>query len=492
MEIPSSPEQLLRANSNTSATSTTTVVRPAELLAQLQPGQSLLAKVETVLANNQVELRIANQIVKADSPIQLAAGQPIKLLVEDSSNGLVLRIAQQASQVETLARAWRAALPKQQPIIEVVKNLVENFANNKTDTGDNKNVTNQLRSAIQTLVNNLPTVKTVSQAAGLRQAIQDSGVTLEAQLRKAIVTGNPPRTDNNIKANFLRLAQAALQIQANTSPGNVSATAQAISSSTGTNKSNPIDAYTSLLAAATKPAQSADKSLPTLRPLLPPLPLVPPDSASTTSPTSPTSPNRLTAALPAILQRLFSLPLTTATPQTQATASTVNAPQSPASQQVFSTMLVELLNQMESGLARIQQHQLSNITSDDAIRHFLNLELPVFNGKSFENIGVRFEWDKYQQEDDADTQHQWRVVLNFDFDELGKTQVIIRAGQDEIHTDFKSENIQAQALFEKNKNMLEQGLQKHGLTPGQFTFSTGHIDSELSNINDNSIIKTKA
>jgi len=486
MEIPSSPEQLLRANSSTSATTSTNAIRPAELLAQLQPGQSLLAKVETILSNNLVELRIANQIVKADSPIKLAAGQPIKLLVEDSTNGLVLRIAQQASQVETLARAWRAALPKQQPITEVINNLVANLANNKVATSDNNNVANQLRSAIQTLVNNLPTVKNVSQAEGLRQAIQNSGVTLEAQLRNSIITGNAPRTDNNIKANFLRLAQAALQIQANTTSANTSTTTGAIGASAAGSKSNPIDVYTSLLTAATKPGQQTDKLLSTSRPLLPPLPLAPPSGESTTST------NRLTTALPALLQRFFSIPSSTAAAQTQTTTSPVTAQPTPASQQIFSTMLVELLNQMESGLARIQQHQLSNMTSDDAIRHFLNLELPVFNGKTFDNIGIRFEWDKYQQDSDADKQHQWRVVLNFDFDEQGKTQAIIRAGQNEIHTDFKSENKQTQALFEKNKNMLEQGLQKHGLTPGQFTFSTGHIDLELTNLQDNNIVKTKA
>ncbi len=486
MKIPPSPEQIIKATSSTTATTGANTIRPAELLAQLQPGQTLLAKVENLLANNQVELRIANQLVKADSPIQLATGQPIKLLVEDSKNGLILRIAQQASQVETLAKAWRVALPKQQPIIDVVKQLANNLANNNTETASDKNIANQLRTAIRALVNTLPSVKTVSQTDGLRQAIQNSGVTLEAQLRQAIITGVAPRTDNNIKANFLRVAQAALQIQADTKSANVATTTTSATPQTNSGKPNPIDAYTSLLTSAVKPSQQTDQSLSTQRPLLPPLPL------ATTSDTNSQNINRIMTSLPTILQRLFSFTPINAN-QAQVNTNAVANQQSPASQQVFSTMLVELINQLESGLARIQQHQLNNMTSDDVIRQFLNLELPVFNGKTFDNIGVRFEWDKYQADDeDADQQHQWRVVLNFDFDELGKTQAIIRTGQNEIHTDFKSENKQAQELFEKNKNTLANGLQKHGLTPGQFTFSTGHIDLEPSNKHDENIVKTKA
>jgi len=484
MEIPSSPEQAIKANNNVSATTSATPVRPAALLAQLQAGQTLQAKVENILPNNQVELRIANQLVRADSPIQLAAGQSIKLSVEDSKNGLILRIAEQASQVETLARAWRTALPKQQPIVDIVKQLVETVATHKAETNSSK-ASNPLRAAIQTFINSLPTLKTISQADGLRQAVQNSGVTLEAQLRQSIITGISPRTDNNIKANFLRLAQAALQVQANTR-GNTPLTPSTGQTNLALSKSGAIDAYTSLLSAATKPSQETDKSLNALRPLLPPLPLV------TDSQTRIQSPNRLLSALPPILQRFFSLP-TTSTNQIQSTMATVASPQVTAPPQAFSTLIVELINQMESGLARIQQHQLTNMTSDDVIRHFLNLELPVFNGKNFDNIGIRFEWEKYQQnKEESEKQHQWRVVLNFDFDQLGKTQVIITAGKDEINTDFRSEKKQSQTLFQDNKNMLKQSLEEHGLKPGLFTFTTGNIEPEITNTSNHNIVKTKA
>ena len=469
MEIPFSQSQ-----------TSPTAIRPTTLLAQLQPGQTLQAKVESILANNQIELRIGNQLVKADSPVQLAVGQVVKLRVESGTNGVNLRIAQQANQIEALANAWRASLPKQQPIVNVVRNLAI-IAKNQLNTQSNSSSINSLRTTITKLLGDLPTPATVSQATGLRQAIQNSGVTLEAQLRQSLITGKPPQIDQNLKANLLRVAETALALQTtNNQTNNTSSTGQPALAST---KSTPVDAYTALLNSTIKSPLEAEKNSAASRPLLPPLPLAP--STHQAAPT----PGRLLSSLPALLQKIFHLPQSV-TSQGQQSAPA----QTPPSQQIFSGVLVDLINQLESGLARIQQHQLNNMSSsDDAIRHFLNLELPVFNGKGFENIGMRFEWEKYQQNNkDTEKQHQWRVVLNFDFDTLGKTQVTVRAGQDQIHTDFKSEHAQTQALFEKNKYLLVDNLKKQGLTPGQFRFTTGHIKPENDTIHNENLLKTKA
>lgn len=487
MEIQPPPDLLVRPATGTNPAP----VNPAELLARLQPGQTLLAKVENLLANNEVKLRIGNQSIRANSPIPLSVGQSIHLLVEESNNGVILRITQQANKTEIIANALRTVLPKQQPIADVIKLLVQNLAttkdthitqNNPTTTSSSP-AANSLRTAIQTFVNNLPSVKTLSQADGLRQAVQNSGVNLESHLRQSIISGQPPRTTNDIKANFLRLAQAALQLQ---SQANSTVTNTSISNSANTTAgtSNSVETYTALLNAAAKQVPSIDKPTLIERPLLPPLP------ATTTlvTNTESTITQRLISSLPPALQRLLSIPTITGHQHSQVTTPTQ---QQPVSQQVFSTMIVELLNQMESGLARIQQHQLHSLASDDALRHFLGLELPVFNGKSFDNIGVKIEWQE-KTNDESSSPHQWRVILNFDFDELGKTQVEIRAGKSEIHTDFRSENHAAQQLFRENKEVLETGFRDHGLTPGVFTFSTGEIKPQTTHSHSENIVKTEA
>jgi len=487
MEIHPPPD--LQARPATGTNTPPTPVNPVELLARLQPGQTLLAKVENILINNEVELRIGKQSIRANSPIPLNAGQSISLLVEESNNGNILRIAQQANQTDVIARALRAVLPKQQPVVDVVKQLVQTLATTKNETANTQNSTpaaNNLRTAIQTFVNNLPSVKTLSQAEGVRQAIQNSGVNLESHLRQSIIDGKPPQTSHDIKANFLRIAQTALQIQSkldsNTPLSNNPANP---TGAVASNKINSAESYAPLLNAAAKQTPIlTDKQLSTERPLLPPLP------TSATAPSSSESSisQRLLASLPPVIQRLLSPPIITQQPSA---AAQVTQQSQQAAQQLFSTMIVELLNQMESGLARIQQHQLNSVAGDDLIRHVLGLELPVFNGKNFDNIGVRIEWDS-QTDDESDKPHQWRVVLNFDFDELGKTQVVIRAGKDEIHTDFKSENNIAQQLFQSNKKILESGLLKHGLTLGKVTFSTGEIDIEPSHTQNDNLVKTKA
>lgn len=496
MEIQPPPDLLVRPTTGANPNPIT----PAELLARLQPGQTLLAKVENLLANNnEVVLRIGNQSIRANSPIPLNVGQAISLLVEESNNGLILRIAQQTNQTDVIAQALRTVLPKQQAIADVVKLLVQNLATNKefsvvkTDvatpnSAPNTNsapTINSLRSTIQSFISNLPNIKTLSQADGLRQAIQNSGVNLESHLRQSIITGKPPQTNNDIKANFLRIAQTALQLQSNPSSTVVNSAISNNPINNSNSKTNSLEAYTALLGAASKQAPLTDKSALVDRPLLPPFP--PTTSAVTNVGNSITQ--RLISSLPPALQRLLPTPFVASIQQTKTPS--VSQQTQPVSQQVFSTMIVELLNQMESGLARIQQHQLHSLASDDAIRHFLGLELPVFNGKDYDNIGVKIEWQE-ETTDDSSNPHQWRVILNFDFDELGKTQVEIRAGESEIHTDFKSENNTAQQLFRDNKEILASGLREHGLTPGVFTFSTGEITPPATHSRNEHLVKTEA
>jgi len=496
MEIHPPPNLSVRSATGASPTP----VNPIELLARLQPGQTLLAKVENILINNDVELRIGNQSIRANSPVPLNAGQSINLVVEESNNGNILRIAQQANQADLIASALRAVLPKQQPVADVVKQLVQTLATIKTEIVNPQNTNspavntqnasptlNNLRTAIQTLVNNLPSVKTLSQAGGLQQAIKDSGINLESNLRQSIISGKPPTTSNDIKANFLRIAQTALQLQSKLDANVVNTALNTNPTSNTAAKTSTLESYSALLSAAAKqpPTLTTDKSILADRPLLPPLPSITPPSTSSESSIS----QRLLASLPPVLQRLFSSPPIVTPLQTSPTQAAQQSQQ--MSQQLFSTMLVELLNQMESGIARIQQHQLNSLAGDDMIRHILGLELPVFNGKGFDNIGVRIEWEN-RTDDESSRPYQWRVVLNFDFDDLGKTQAVIRAGKDEIHTDFKSENTLAQTLFQSHKEILEDGLRKHGLTPGNVTFSTGEIDVQPSHSQNDNLVKTKA
>ena len=481
MEIQPPPDLFARPTSG----SRPTPINPAELLARLQSGQTLIAKVEKLLNNNEVELRIGNQSVRANSPIPLTAGQSINLVVEESNSGNILRITQQISQADLITRALRAVLPKQQPIADVVKQLVHTVTSNKTDSTPSQTsnpINNNLRTAIQTFVNNLPNVKTLSQADGVRQAIQNSGVNLESHLRQALISGKPINTTNDIKANFLRIAQSALQTQAkiNIPPPNTTAGNNASGKVTSTEN------YNALISAAAKQVPPLTvKTDMANRPLLPPLTTVTPPPANKESSIS----QRLLASLPPLLQRLLPIQQPAITPHISSAQAVQQAQQS--SPQLFSAMIVELLNQMESGLARIQQHQLNSLASDDIIRHVLGLELPVFNGKNFENIGVRIEWED-NTEKELKNPHQWRVVLNFDFDSIGKTQVIIRAGKDEIHTDFKSESNVAQQLFREHKDTLDAGFRKHGLTLGNTNFSMGKIEPQPSHAQSESLVKTKA
>jgi len=202
----------------------------------------------------------------------------------------------------------------------------------------------------------------------------------------------------------------------------------------------------------------------------------------------PAQQNTLTGIIPKLLQRI--LPAGLLGVQQQAATSQAAAQTNPTSPALLN-MVGELLNQLESGLARVQQHQLNSMPGDETIRHILNLELPVFNGKDYDNIGLAIEWQD-QQNDQELNQHQWRVVVNFNFDELGEVQAIIRAQQDEIHTDFRSKSDVAQKVFQSYSKLLEDNMRERGLTPGSFTFSTGEMEKPREIPLDNHIVKTRA
>jgi len=729
--------------------------RVADLLSQVRPGQVLLAQVERLHANNEVELRIGNQVIRANSPVRLTAGQPITLVVEKSASGPELRISQPPSESSVLSSALRTVLPKQESLAKVIDTLANTLNNRPTAPVSTSRATSAppppaplpapVRTAIQTLISSVPTVKTVSQAPGLQQAIKDSGVSLESHLLRSAISGRPPETRNDFKANLLRVASTVLQYQsglntnttatattstttrtvtqesplatntatrtqtttpppagtnraetisraltpeaprpanpavsssttssqatttqtaplASRSAGtttviststplpNASTTRPETAATTNTNKTgvntplptgagrvtapspaptNPNLAQTvsqsatpespvavnpaskpasqtqvtsgvqtvnrTLIADApqqasppassttvnkaiaanapsqqnvaptqaaskgttldvppptassTKPTSQAapvvtnknpgqatvsssqavvagettksapqasttrptneiytsqakpasasqppptttDKSLLTPRPLLPPLPTAAQATTTTAPSTEQPTQNNLVGIIPKLLQKILPTGLLGTHQQAAVTQAAVQAnPTSPA----LLNMVNELLNQLESGLARIQQHQINSMPGDETIRHILNLELPVFNGKGYDNIGLAIEWHD-QQKDQEINKHQWRVVINFNFDELGEVQAIVRAQQDEIHTEFRSKNDIAQQVFSSYSNLLEKNLRDRGLTPGKFTFSAAELETPSDHPLGDHIVKTKA
>ena len=452
--------------------------QPANLLAQLQSGQTLQANVARILPGGEAELRIGTSLIRVNTPVNLAPGQPLTLNVEVTSQGPLLRANQEAQQLETIASAWRSAIPKQKPLAEVFTRLQHLIKQPSSEQ-----LPKPLRSAINTLIQQVPGLDNLSKPDSLRQVLQQSGSQLETNLLRASLHQQAPNTSQDLKAGFLRVAQQVLQWQSQQA-GNAATNATPLNPGANTStRPAGVELYHALVNAANNKTPTSGENLPlTNRPLLPPL---------LTPVTAPSPDNKLFGSLQQILERILpaSFASQAALPSAQA-AVTANASNSTTGQTLI-RIAAEILNQLESGLARIQHHQLTSLPNDEPVRTLLNVELPVFNNQQFGNIGIRIEQEESQQEQ-KDAQHNWRAVVSFDLPKLGKVQAIISIQQQQVSTEFRCENEVATELFSEHIELLQERLHELGLKTGKFHFTTGEAMLDMNNPASSGLLHTEA
>ncbi len=191
------------------------IIRPSALqdanpaaLKSWQVGQILSATVAGVSTNGAVTLRINNLLLNAQTSLSLQTGQTLKLEVARGGEQPLLKIALPPSPQDVQAQALRGALPRQLPLAPLLANL-GNLAARLQNTSDPAG--KELTQLARQVMDGLAGKGDVSQGAGLKQAVLNSGVFLEAKLA-ASLAGGPPLPAGDLKAGLLRLL-AGLQAQ---------------------------------------------------------------------------------------------------------------------------------------------------------------------------------------------------------------------------------------------------------------------------------------
>lgn len=191
------------------------IIRPSALqeanpaaLKSWQVGQILTATVAGVSGNGAVTLRINNLLLNAQTSLSLQTGQTLKLEVARGGEQPLLKITQPATPQDVQTQALRQALPRQLPLAPLLANLstVAARLQNAPDPAGK-----ELAQLARQVINGLAGKGDVSQGAGLKQAVLNSGVFLEAKLASAL-SGGPPLPPGDLKAGLLRLL-AALERQ---------------------------------------------------------------------------------------------------------------------------------------------------------------------------------------------------------------------------------------------------------------------------------------
>ncbi|GAB6040250.1 flagellar hook-length control protein FliK [Endothiovibrio diazotrophicus] len=169
----------------------------------LQDGQAVRATVLST-EGGQVSLRIGNQILQLQTPIPLQQGQQLDLQVERLRDLLVLRLMNTPRLADLVSTGIRQALPQQGGLPPLLANL-QALARGELPMPTPREF-NQLA---ERFLQQLPELRNLVTEQGVRQAIQESGVFLEAKLAQAVRSGAGEATSaalqNDLKTALLKL-----------------------------------------------------------------------------------------------------------------------------------------------------------------------------------------------------------------------------------------------------------------------------------------------
>ncbi|MFP5506941.1 MAG: flagellar hook-length control protein FliK [Gammaproteobacteria bacterium] len=428
--------------SGPAAVTLTTAVpaRGDSALSTWRVGQVLAATVVSSPQPGRAELRIGNlQLAAQTGNLQLTAGQTLRLEVASLREMPVLKLLGVLQQ-SPVNQALRDALPRQQPLSPLLNALTRLAAAGQLPP-------EAARLARELLVR-LPEPAAVATPAGLRQALRDSGLFLEAKLARpntppgAAPGANPPATGKgaefagDLKANLLRLVQALRDSAANSAPAGARSAGTAAPAATPGAAMTPPAAQLAAALAAT--GARGLGGLPGAPPLDPGAPLL------RGQPPQP----------PATAARLAQL------------------------EQALGRS--ELLRQVEGALARVQLNQLSSLPQDRTQPPEWLIELPVRRegetdvwalriGREPERDGGR---DGGRDDEDGPA---WTVMLAFDLPGLGPMQTRISLRGDSVDAQFFSREQGILPVVAEHLPVLQARLQQAGLRVNELSCRHGQI-----------------
>ncbi len=233
---------VLKVITNTDARPVTISLQPqGNLPGQLQTGQQLNAHLTRAIDVNQtraiLELAGHRANVQLSQPLPASTGQQIKLEVVTPGAIASLKIltmplaALPATSTNNthIAQALRTTLPRQAPLPSLLSNLasiVKNHAANvspgtipPTTTRQVASLPQPLVELVRTVVNRLPDNGSVSSGDGLKQAVAQSGLFMEARLAQILQQPTSGTTTPiDFKGGLLSLLLTLLNVSKNMPP----------------------------------------------------------------------------------------------------------------------------------------------------------------------------------------------------------------------------------------------------------------------------------
>ncbi len=166
-------------------------------------GQRLDAMVVSLLSPDRVSLRVGDAMLEARTSLATTPGQRLSLEVVQTDKQVVLRIITDPPKADPMIGALRTALPQQLPLQTAFTRFAELLA-------ASPGLPPAVNSLLKQLLQQLPSAETISRSDTLKQALTDSGLSLEYKLSPQAA---PAALNKDVKANLLRLLGEASRSQ---------------------------------------------------------------------------------------------------------------------------------------------------------------------------------------------------------------------------------------------------------------------------------------
>ncbi len=416
---------------------------------QLRPGNLMLATVVQTFGGDQVLMVVENMLLQAQSRLPLQQGQLLFLEVMQQAQGErpVLRLLQQGPQLP-LTELFRHSLPYQQPLEQVLQGLAQQGA--------------ALPEAVRGLVEQLTagaSQQQLVQAQGLRRALENSGVFLEARLAKG---GGGLEAD--MKALLLRL-QAMLQdltAHSTTTEQDGGAARKPIIGSMGEAE----DVLTAMRqqTVPTRPQETAP-TRPQGAPLTDP-------SQSSTAQRNPPDALGQTASRsgeldPQAASRGYAQQATTAVPRD-------------------GLALQHALDTTRAGLARLEWQQASALHQGSSLSRSVSLELPIWLDAVPQTVPFRLFRDDVpihaedDQQTQAATEPMWSLAFSVPLGErLGKLDAVVWQHQQTISVALWAAVEETARLCRDGMPFLQEALRGQGVALGRIDVFAGRLPMRL-------------
>lgn len=402
--------------------------------AQLRPGNLMLATVVQRLGGDQVLMVVENMLLQAQSRLPLQQGQLLFLEVLQQGQGErpVLRLLQQGPQLP-LSELFRHSLPYQQPLEQVLQTLVQ----------QRPALPDSIRSLVEQVAAGTDQQQ-LTQAQGLRRALENSGVFLEARLAKG-----ESALEADMKALLLRLQAVLQKVTAQQKPPEQG----------GDEAPGPMRGGLG----------EVDDALAALRHQTAPSMLAEAAGADSDRMAHQADAMRQPASRNDALDPK-------AAPRGQATT--------PLPEDVH--VLQHALGAARAGLARLEWQQASALNQSNSSSRSVSLELPVWMGGVPQTIPFRLFRDDVpiHHEDDrqasAATEPLWSLAFSVPLGErLGRLDAVVWQRQQTISIALWAAAEETVRLCQGGIPTLQEALHAHGLALGRIDVFAGHLPMRL-------------